>query len=68
MIMKKEYIAPQLFEMIVETGHILTGSGEIQQIGNQEQATVTPSQETYVGSDWASRHSSVWNDDEDEDF
>jgi len=68
MIMKKEYIAPQLFEMIVETGHILAGSGEIKQSGSQEQATVTPSQETYGGKDWASRRSSVWDDDEDEDF
>ena len=68
MIMKKEYIAPQLFEMIVETGHVLAGSGEIQQSENKEQATVTPGQGTYSGNGWASRHSSVWDDDEEEDY
>lgn len=64
MIMKKEYIAPQLFELIVKTGHILAGSGEINQKG-ENNAIVTPSGSTYSGSDWASRRNSVW-DDEDE--
>lgn len=63
--MKKEYISPQLFEVIVKTGHILAGSGEIN--SNGDTANTTPSQETYSGSDWASRRGSVW-DDIDEDF
>ena len=67
MIMKKEYIAPQQFEMIVETGHILAGSGEIT-TNDKDEAIVTPGKNTYEGNDWASRRNSAWDDEENEDF
>jgi len=64
--MKKDYIAPQLFEVIVHTSNIMTAaSGQITTSGDS--ANVTPSQEEYSGNDWASRRS-VWDDEDDEDF
>ena len=63
MIMKKEYIAPALFEVIIASQPIMVGSGEI--VKTDDAATVTPGEGEYNGNDWASRRHSQW-DDEDE--
>lgn len=64
--MKKEYIAPQLFETVVQTSLFLMTSGQINSTGDE--ATVTPSEEEYNGSDWTSRRRSQWDEEEDEDY
>lgn len=65
MIMKKDYISPQVLVMLFESEQILAGSGEIQSKGT-DQAVVTPDNKEYKGNEWASRQS-VWADEEEEE-
>lgn len=60
--MKKEYIEPQLLEIVIRTGVLLAGSGEIEK--KDDEATVTPGEGTYKGNDWAAR---AWQEDEEEE-
>lgn len=62
--MKKEYIEPRLLEIVIRTGALLAGSGEITRNDENDEATVTPGEGTYKGNDWAAR---AWQEDEEEE-
>ncbi len=65
MIMKKDYISPQVLVMLFESEQILAGSGEIQS-KSADQAVVTPDDKEYTGNEWASRQS-LWADEDEEE-
>ncbi len=66
--MKRDYISPQLSDIVVETDLFLAASGEITRNEDNSQATVTPSEGEYSGSDWRSRRHEQWEDEELEEY
>lgn len=61
--MKKRYFAPDMIEVRYEMNVILNNGSIIQ---NGDNATVTPDEEEYNGSDWNSRRHDMWEDEEED--